>query len=140
MEQMWHVRELCAPALNAAFSRSWKYDLSVSLRDWQKVIDYVREKVGDRGEVLVWGHLGDNNIHLNVVSKNPSVDLRDVIEPGLFDVTMELGGSISAEHGIGKAKNEYLERALGREVVEKMKEVKHLFDPNGILGSGKLLK
>ena len=101
--EIWNVRESCGPAVNSA-ERSWKYDLSLELKHWDSFVTNVQEKIGDRGRVVLWGHLGDRNIHLNVISDFPDADLEKVIEPEIFQNTIKVNGSISAEHGVGLAK------------------------------------
>jgi glycolate oxidase len=56
----------------------------------------------------------------------------------IFDAAVELGGTITGEHGVGLAKRPYLERRLGAEQVALLRRIKHAFDPLGILNPGKL--
>ena len=87
------------------------------------------------------GHAGDGNIHPNF-----SLDLRDKKEAEnfekaaeeLFDAAIELGGSLSGEHGIGMLKSSFMKKALDENSIKYMKELKKLFDPKNILNPGKI--
>lgn len=89
----------------------------------------------------IMGHVGDGNIHPNF-----SLDLRDKDEvkrfekavEELFDTALELGGTLSGEHGIGFTKADFIHKALGDKNIELMKSIKNIFDPNNILNPGKI--
>jgi len=91
--------------------------------------------------VCIMGHAGDGNIHPNV-----SLDLRNKEEAEnfekaaeeLFDTAIELGGSLSGEHGIGMLKSGFMRKALDENSIKYMKEIKKLFDPKNILNPGKI--
>lgn len=90
--------------------------------------------------VCIMGHIGDGNIHPNF-----SLDLRDKDEAHrfelaaaeIFEAALELGGTLSGEHGIGYHKLAYMEKAVGKKNLELMRAIKNIFDPNGILNPGK---
>ena len=90
---------------------------------------------------VVYGHFGNSHMHLNMLPK-----VRDDYEKGkeiykkICMKAVELGGTISAEHGIGKLKTDYLVLMYGEENIQKMVEVKKVLDPNLILGSGNIFK
>jgi FAD/FMN-containing dehydrogenase len=79
------------------------------------------------------------NLHLNVVGETHSHELKECIEPFIFDWTARHGGSVSAEHGLGFMKAKYIYHSKSRETVVWMKKLKQLFDPNGILNPYKTL-
>jgi len=85
----------------------------------------------------------DGNLHLNVIT--PGIfevnnEVKSLIEPYIFESVMKRGGSISAEHGLGQCKNNYLGKyAKSEEAVMIMKSIKNTFDPNGIMNPGKFL-
>jgi glycolate oxidase len=91
--------------------------------------------------VCIMGHAGDGNIHPNV-----SLDLRNKEEAEnfekaaeeLFDAAIELGGSLSGEHGIGMSKSRFMKKALDENSILYMKGIKKLFDPKNILNPGKI--
>ncbi len=94
--------------------------------------------VGERYETLITavGHAGDGNIHLSVFESDPK--LKDHIMSDLYKVGVELGGEISAEHGIGTAKKKYFIEHSDPAKIALMREIKRAFDPNGILNPGKV--
>jgi D-lactate dehydrogenase (cytochrome) len=91
-----------------------------------------------------FGHLGDGNIHYNV-SQPVGADRAsflarwDEVNDAVFAIVEKLGGSISAEHGIGIMKRELLPEVKDPVAYELMRNFKHLLDPNGILNPGKVL-
>ncbi len=88
---------------------------------------------------IAYGHFGNSHLHLNMLPEND-----DEYEKGkelykqICKRAVELNGTVSAEHGIGKLKTEYLEMMFGKENIKKMAEIKKVFDPNLILGRGTL--
>jgi FAD/FMN-containing dehydrogenase len=102
------------------------------------------ERLVPEGEVLGYGHLGDGNLHFNV-SQRPGTDKTAFLAHGkslehaIFDLVTGLGGSISAEHGIGRLKTqEFADRADPVEL-SLMRDLKRALDPKGILNPGKVL-
>jgi D-lactate dehydrogenase (cytochrome) len=90
---------------------------------------------------VVYGHFGNSHMHLNMLPKSEEGYLKGKeIYKKICMKAVELGGTISAEHGIGKLKTEYLLLMYGEENVKKMFEVKKALDPNLILGSGNIFK
>jgi glycolate oxidase len=83
------------------------------------------------------GHAGDGNIHLSVFQPDPAV--RDRVMRGILEAGIALGGAISAEHGIGKAKQKYFLELEDPNKIALMRRIKHAFDPGGILNPGTLL-
>lgn len=99
-----------------------------------------KSRVGDRAlRVCGYGHIGDSNLHLNVSAKEYSTELHRLVEPFVFEYTSRLKGSISAEHGIGFLKPNYLRYSKAAGAIEQMRELKSVMDPNGILNPYKVL-
>ena len=95
-------------------------------------------------EVVWYGHIGDGNLHMNIL-KPAGLDLVEFearsheISEKTYALTQEIGGSISAEHGIGLLKQPWLGRSRSEAEIESMRGIKKVFDPAGILNPGKLL-
>ena len=92
-----------------------------------------------------FGHLGDGNLHFNVFpesgkTKDQYASQRDVIESLVHDLTTGLEGSFSAEHGIGRSKVKDLIKYSSPVKLDLMRKLKDLFDPNGIMNPGVILK
>jgi len=143
---MWKLRE-SIPEAQRHHGASLKHDISVPVSSVPKFIEegtaLVRRLVPE-GEVVGYGHLGDGNLHFNV-SQRPGTDKAAFLQRGgplehaVFDLVDSLGGSISAEHGIGRLKAaEFAERADPVELAV-MHDLKRALDPKGILNPGKIL-
>ncbi len=94
--------------------------------------------------ICAFGHLGDGNVHYNIsqpvdMAANKFIDLWEQITTAVNDVTLDLGGTISAEHGIGRMKRHHMAHIKSAVELEMMRSIKHLFDPSNILNPGKLL-
>jgi FAD/FMN-containing dehydrogenase len=143
---MWKLRE-SIPEAQRHHGASLKHDISVPVSSVPKLIEegsaLVRRLVPE-GEVVGYGHLGDGNLHFNV-SQRPGTDKTAFLQRGgplehaVFDLVGSLGGSISAEHGIGRLKAaEFAGRADPVELA-LMHDLKRALDPKGILNPGKIL-
>lgn len=101
------------------------------------------EEIGKRHDTFVanFGHAGDGNIHVNfmcVREDQASIDRARKCVAETFQLAVDLGGTISGEHGIGYVKAPYLNCAIDQPTLEVMKQIKKVFDPNGILNPGKM--
>jgi D-lactate dehydrogenase (cytochrome) len=87
----------------------------------------------------IFGHIGDNHVHVNILPRDDDEAARSwEIYRSFIRRAVEVGGTISAEHGIGKLKREYLRELYGDEHLREMAALKHAFDPRGILGRGNM--
>jgi FAD/FMN-containing dehydrogenase len=104
----------------------------------------VVERLVPGARPVPFGHIGDGNIHYNI-SQPSGADAGeflarwDEVSAAVFDVVQRLGGSISAEHGIGRLKREMMPQIKSAAELEMMRGLKRLFDPKGILNPGKVL-
>ena len=85
--------------------------------------------------LVLFGHLGEGNLHVNVVGPPPD---DETVDAAVLETVLRLGGSISAEHGVGSAKARWLERARSPAEVAAMRAVKRALDPDGLLNPGVL--
>ena len=88
---------------------------------------------------VLFGHIGDNHLHLNMLprdSRELAIAKQSYIE--LARIAMTYGGTVSAEHGIGKIKKHLLAEMLGDDVIEQFRSLKSVVDPGWILGRGTL--
>jgi D-lactate dehydrogenase (cytochrome) len=87
----------------------------------------------------IFGHIGDNHVHVNILPRNDAEATRAwEIYRTFIRRAVDVGGTISAEHGIGKLKREYLLQLYGEEHLKEMAALKRAFDPAGILGRGNM--
>jgi FAD/FMN-containing dehydrogenase len=145
-QAMWKLRE-SVPEAQRQHGASLKHDVSVPVSSIPKLIEDGSELVRrlvPAGEVVSYGHMGDGNLHFNV-SQRPDSDRAAFLERGielesaLFDLVESLGGSISAEHGIGRLKAAEFARRADPVELAVMRALKHALDPKGILNPGKVL-
>lgn len=88
---------------------------------------------------VLYGHLGNSHFHLNILPKNENEFLEGKkLYKAICDKAIQLKGTISAEHGVGKIKREYLIDMFGDEIINQMKEIKKKFDPKNLLNKGNI--
>ncbi|XP_071709493.1 D-2-hydroxyglutarate dehydrogenase, mitochondrial isoform X2 [Rutidosis leptorrhynchoides] len=134
----WHIREGVPEALMKA-GAVYKYDLSLPVDKMYDIVEEMRTRLGDKANVVGYGHLGDGNLHLNVSASQYDKDILDQIEPFVYEWTSRHRGSISAEHGLGLMKAEKIYYSKSSETVQLMASMKKLFDPNGLLNPYKVI-
>jgi FAD/FMN-containing dehydrogenase len=143
---LWRLRELMSEAQKPE-GGSIKHDVSVPVARVPEFIARANQLV----ELMIpgarpvpFGHLGDGNIHYNVsqpigMDKDVFLANWETLNTAVHEIVLDLNGSISAEHGIGRMKRDLLTHAKGEVAVALMRKIKESFDPNGILNPGKLL-
>ena len=90
-------------------------------------------------DFVIFGHIGDNHLHANILPRTDDEARKAKHLYGRFIAqAIMLGGTISAEHGIGKLKSKYLNVQYGERYLNEIAELKKTFDPNGILGRGNM--
>ena len=108
--------------------------------DLLRAIDRICARHGVR--VATFGHAGDGNLHPNFIFERDDPNAKEMTErvrDDLFRAALELGGTVTAEHGIGTSRREFLELQRGREAVRAMRSIKAALDPLGILNPGKVV-
>jgi len=118
------------------------FDVSLRVADAAAYVDAVSGAIGERlpqAHVAAFGHLGDNNIHLSVVSNDDSELDVACIEEQVYRQLQPYRGAISAEHGIGLEKRAWLAHSRSAEEIDAMRQLKRALDPRGILNPGKVL-
>ena len=88
---------------------------------------------------LIFGHIGNNHFHVNILAKIEELEKAKELYLKFMEKAVSLGGTISAEHGIGKLKKKYLPLLYGDEGIEEMKRVKRFFDPKNLFNRGNVL-
>lgn len=142
---LWRLREDISESLAAA--RPLKHDIAVTLAKMPGFVSAMEALLAERFPTLesVWfGHLGDGNIHLNIlppaeVTGSELVSLAPAVTGRVLATVAEFGGSISAEHGIGLLKKDYLHYGLGAAEIDYLRHIKRVFDPNNVMNPGKVV-
>jgi FAD/FMN-containing dehydrogenase len=147
-KKIWTLRE----TIQEGASRDGivlSYDISLPLKHFYEPVEIcrkiVKEKFSENIQVIGYGHVGDNNLHLNICYNKFEKDkyfyeLQSAFEPFVYDYLVKYRGSVSAEHGIGQQKIQYLDRTQQRESIEMMKMIKKTLDPNNILNPYKVIE
>ncbi len=139
-ERLWHARRELSNVTRRLAKYKISEDVVVPRRLMPELIRRIRvlsEETGVR--MLNYGHAGDGNLHVNVLWDDPAEG--PMVERGLealFRTTLELGGTLTGEHGVGSSKAAYLPLEQSSELIALQREVKRVFDPKGILNPGKI--
>jgi glycolate oxidase len=141
-DKLWDVRRAISPSLMKYGNLKINEDVVVPRSKVPELVARI-EEIGRRHDTFVanFGHAGDGNIHVNfVVDRNNPDEVARAREcvSETFLLSVELGGTISGEHGIGYVKAQYMNYAIDDPTIEIMKGIKKVFDPNGILNPGKM--
>lgn len=142
-QSIWRWREGITEALSH-LGGTYKYDVSIPLPELYQLVDDCRERltklgfVGDDESypvraVVGYGHMGDSNLHLNIAVRQYSKEVEKAIEPWVYEWIQKRNGSISAEHGLGLAKKEFIGYSQNDTMVKLMKQLKALYDPVSFL-------
>ncbi|XP_063965292.1 D-2-hydroxyglutarate dehydrogenase, mitochondrial-like [Lytechinus pictus] len=136
---LWSLRERVAEGL-LKLGWCFKYDLTVPINDFYRLVEETRHRLdGTNATVVGYGHVGDENLHLNAVTPEYDANVHALLEPFVYEWTSERRGSVSAEHGLGFLKRNYIGLSKTAEAVHIMQGMKGLLDPKGILNPYKVL-
>lgn len=141
-EELWKIRKNISPAVNW-YTLTKSDDVVVPRANLPKLIKGIKEIGKDYGfNTVCFGHLGDGNLHVNILKENISDEVWATRIPEgigeIFKLTVSLGGTLSGEHGIGIAKRPYMPIAMSEVNLNLMRGIKKVFDPKGILNPGKI--
>lgn len=144
LQNLWKLREYISETIS--HWTPYKNDISVTVSQvpaFLKDIDAIVEANYPDFEVVWFGHIGDGNLHLNILkpenlSKDEFFAKCAVVNQWVFETVQKYNGSISAEHGVGMTKRDYLHYSRSEAEIACMKAVKAVFDPNGIMNPGKI--
>lgn len=141
-EELWALRRYLSPAVARIRPHKINEDIVVPRR---RVGDYLEAAERLQAEcglpTVCFGHVGDGNIHVNLmVNADDPVEMKkaDQAKAKIMNLAVEMGGTISGEHGIGIMKSEFIPLALEPAAIDAMKAIKRALDPNGIMNPGKI--
>jgi FAD/FMN-containing dehydrogenase len=140
-EALWEIRER-PPAEFASRVRPINFDVSVQIADIGSFVNDCQgmlSALGPNQRSFFFGHLGDSNLHITVDEDSMPGVPRAAVEDGIYSLIARYRGSISAEHGVGLLKREYLHLSRTPSELRAMWAIKKALDPKGILNPGKVL-
>lgn len=143
---LWRLRHSIAEAERQE-GKALKHDISVPIGRMQEFLvrgDVLIAELMPDAKLLAFGHVGDGNLHYNVAlpGDSTSKEWRATganLTTAIYDLVAELGGSFSAEHGVGRLKKAYLEQYRGGAELALMQSLKKTLDPRNILNPGKVI-
>lgn len=140
-ERLWRYREAHTESINAE-GVPVKLDVAVPVGRLASVVEALPALIESAcpGAVpVIFGHLGEGNLHVNVLGAAGDPDAENAVEAAVLGLVAAVDGSISAEHGVGRAKVEYLPLSRSEAEIAVMRAVKRALDPQGVLNPGVLL-
>jgi glycolate oxidase subunit GlcD len=143
-KNFWRLREDISESL--AKHSPYKNDISVGISRvpaFMQDLDEILTKAYPTWEVIWFGHIGDGNLHINILrpsgmTKETFVQECRKVDQMVFEAVRKQNGSISAEHGVGLTKKSFLTYTRSAAEIELMKGIKKVFDPDGIINPGKV--
>lgn len=143
-DAIWEVRRKMSPAVARTGRIKLNHDAVVPRSRIPAMLDFI-EGLSHRSGFLIptFGHAGDGNLHINVMLQDDEESTRrrgaETVRR-IFEKAVELGGTISGEHGVGYAKAPFFDLAITQPAIELMKTIKRAMDPNGVLNPGKVFE
>ncbi|OGW54389.1 MAG: glycolate oxidase subunit GlcD [Nitrospirae bacterium RBG_13_43_8] len=141
--KLWEARRAVSPALYHISPTKINEDIVVPRNRIPDMLKRLRRLSEESGiKIVNFGHAGDGNIHVNImVDKNNKEEYTKGVElvKQVFQETLELGGTLSGEHGVGLTKAPYIGMEISETGLSIMKSIKQVFDPKNILNPGKIL-
>ena len=139
VKSLWGWREGIPESLGH-WGGVYKYDLSIPISELYSLVEETREKIQEAGlmgdddkhpvvDVVGYGHMGDSNLHLNVAVRRYDKTVEKALEPFIYEWIAKRNGSISAEHGLGLAKKNYIGYSRSDTMIGLMQQIKNLYDP-----------
>ncbi len=138
VRRLWRYRDVAGEAVNAV-GVPHKLDVAVPLGAIPEFVTRVQSAVSaaaPQAQLVIWGHVGDGNLHVNLLGLGPG---DEPIDHEVLRLAVELGGTIAAEHGVGIAKTADLPMVRGAGDLAAMRAIKTALDPRGILNPGVVL-
>ncbi|MHB8858410.1 MAG: FAD-binding oxidoreductase [Thermoleophilia bacterium] len=141
-EELWESRRSISAALARMAPTRIGEDICVPRTSIPEALERLR-RVGEENDltIAVFGHAGDGVLHPNILTDDLDPEMMARTEKaiaGIFQAALDIGGTLSGEHGIGMAKSRFMRGALSDETISLMKGIKLAFDPKGILNPGKI--
>jgi len=141
LEWFWTIRE-DVHVIKSQCNNDQHFDISLPIPLIGELIEQMKiglKKINGVEKVFPFGHVADGNVHFIIGKKDTSDALREAINDMIYPPLQAIGGSVSAEHGIGLHKKKYLSLCRTEAEIDLMRRLKNCYDPQGILNPGKVL-
>ncbi|MFC6953329.1 FAD-binding oxidoreductase [Halorubellus litoreus] len=146
MDELWQARRDLAFAIRSYdpdLTPLHPGDVTVPISEYGTIVRYAKRLAAEHDVVVpCFGHAGDGNVHYSVLvdaTDADAVERGERVYKQIVEKAIDLGGTSTGEHGVGRGKRQYLERERGPGAVDAMRRVKRALDPDGILNPGKIL-
>ena len=138
-KELWFARKNASQSITIFGNKKLNEDISVPRSMLPKALEEIY-KIGDKYDFKVpcFGHAGDGNIHVNVMIDISQIDEGHKCIKEIFEMVVEMGGTLSGEHGIGTSKAPFMGIAFSDEEMQLFRDIKKAFDPNNILNPSKM--
>jgi len=141
-DRLWQARKSAGPALATLKPSSMHEDATVPTSRIPEMLTRI-EQIAQKHNVLIptFGHVGDGNLHPIILYDERNLDEKKRAEAATADIfraAIELGGTLSGEHGIGLSKSSFFSMEHSSPEIEVMRKIKNVLDPNNILNPGKI--
>ena len=138
-KELWYARRNASQSITIFGNKKLNEDISVP----RSMLPEALEKIYAIGEkysfkIPCFGHAGDGNIHVNVMIDISQIDEGHKCIEEIFQLVVEMGGTLSGEHGIGTSKAPFMNIAFNEQELQLFRDIKKAFDPNNILNPGKM--
>lgn len=143
-ESLWRMRHAISEAQKFE-GPSLKHDVAVPVASMQAFLAECEkrlEELAPTARPVIFGHVGDGNLHYNLTVRGSLADDEGrvrALTTAIYDLVAELGGSFSAEHGVGVTKRAWLDQYRGGTEIALMRRLKKALDPQGLLNPGKVI-
>ncbi|MEW5923308.1 MAG: FAD-linked oxidase C-terminal domain-containing protein [Candidatus Zixiibacteriota bacterium] len=141
-ERLWKIRRNLSKAVKEAARHKISEDVCVPPSWLPELVRFVAQ-LNEKSPIRInsYGHAGDGNLHVNFLAQSDDQNELKLIDDGiklLFEKTLNLGGTLTGEHGIGLTKKDFLHLEFNPPTLDHMKKIKKVFDPKNLLNPGKM--
>ena len=141
-DNLWTLRRAISPSLVRVSPTKVNEDIVVPKSKLPQIMEDIN-RIAEKYDlpILTFGHAGDGNLHVNIMSDKRNPKLMEKAQNAakeLFECTIKLGGTLSGEHGIGTSKLPFVDMIFSQDEIDFQKKIKKAFDPNNILNPNKV--
>ncbi len=138
-KELWYARRNASQSITIFGNKKLNEDISVPRSMLPSALENIY-KIGEKYgfKIPCFGHAGDGNIHVNVMIDISQIDEGHRCIEEIFQMVVDMGGTLSGEHGIGTSKAPFMGIAFNEQELQLFKDIKKSFDPNNILNPGKM--